>query len=180
MASPDLQLVMDNQFRNMKTHARLSSKALWYDWRRKLLDGLKAGLLKIANEMAGDDRALRRYEDLLSSSLPELLNDYEQLSAEHARLQERTEEIASGDQIQLTAARNDLLELDADVEQKKAKIESLQLQIRSQQETIEMATEHKMTLAEEIKQAEKIREECQGWSAVEVSRWKGSLSMSRF
>ncbi|KAI9888033.1 MAG: hypothetical protein M1823_000154 [Watsoniomyces obsoletus] len=172
MASPEAQTMMDNQFRNMKTHARLSSKAQWYDWRRKLLDGLKAGLLKMAKEMSHDDQALHRYEEILSSSLPELLNEFEMLSAEHARVRERTEEIASADQIQLTAARNDLLELDTGMEQKKAKLETLQLQIRNQQEKIEMVTEKKMTVTEDIRQAEKIRGECQGWSESEVREWK--------
>ena len=44
-APPDQRTVMDNQFKNLKTSARLEARGEWYSWRSTLLRDLKIGLL---------------------------------------------------------------------------------------------------------------------------------------
>ena len=58
-AAPDVKALMDNQFKNVKTHARLLSKAMWYEWRMKLQDGLEAGLLRISEGLDADEQLLQ-------------------------------------------------------------------------------------------------------------------------
>lgn len=172
-ATPDVRFIMDNQFKNTKTHSRLSSKAVWYEWRKKLLDDLKQGLLKIENNMDEDDRVLQRREDMLSSALPALIEGKERLEREYAGLRDRAEENARVDQSELAAARDQLVTLDEDVGSKRALLESVQMQIRRTQEAIESATERTMALTADIVLAEKTKEDCRGYNAAEVRRWKG-------
>ena len=172
-ASSDLQAIMDSQFKNIKTHARLSSKAMWYGWRRKLYSDLHLGLSKISKGLDEDDAVLQKKELLLSSALPRMLATIERLSTEQEELAQQAEEIASSNQAELAAARDNLVELETDLEQKEARLASLQSQIRTQQETIEFKTERKMSLSADIIQADKTREECRGRSVAEVGKWKG-------
>src|SRR5580700_2650781 len=65
LATPDIRVLMDSQFKNVKTHARLLSKAMWYEWRMKLLDGLKVGLHKISEGMDADGEILHHQQELL-------------------------------------------------------------------------------------------------------------------
>ncbi len=172
-ASPDVRFIMDNQFKNVKTHSRLSSKALWYEWRKKLLDDLKQGLLRIEDGMNEDDQVLSKRESLLSSALPALLQHRDELEREEASLGEQAEELARVDQAEVTAARDCLLALDEQAETKRALVESLRTQIRARQQAIEHATERKLSLTADIAQAEKIKEECRGWNTSELNKWKG-------
>ena len=172
-ASSDLQAIMDSQFKNIKTHARLSSKAMWYGWRRKLYSDLHLGLSKIAKGLEEDDAVFRQKELLLSSTLPRMLATIERLSTEQEALAQQAEEIASSNQVELAAARDNLVDLEVDLEQKQTHLASLQSQIRAQQEAIEFKTERKMSLSADIVQAEKMREEYRGRSVAEVGKWKG-------
>ncbi len=173
-ADSEVRFIMDNQFKNVKTHSRLSSKALWYEWRRKLLDDLKQGLLKIVDGLEEDDQVLLTREDLLASALPALIERRQDLEHEEASFREKAEENAKVDQAELAVARDNLVRLEEEAESKKALVESLQAQIRGKQEAIEMATEKKMTLTADIAQAEQIKEACRGWNTTEVKKWKGT------
>lgn len=164
---------MENQFKNVKTHSRLSSKGQWYEWRKKLLDDLKQGLLKIEDGMIGDDEMLSKRESFFSSALPALLQHRDELEREEARLRDLAEENAQVDQAELAAARDSLLGLEEETEAKQALLESLQMEIREKQEAIENATERKLNLAADIAQAEKIKEGCRGWNTSELKKWKG-------
>lgn len=165
---------MDNQFKNVKTYARLSSKAMWYDWRKKLLDDLGEGLRRIHVDMKMDDDMLVEYEKLLSTLLPRLLAEQAHLREEQARLRAHADEIAKSNQKELGTARSKLLAVKKEIEHKKQLTQQRQMQVREKQEAIEAAIEQKMVLVEDIKQAEKITEECRGWTTSEVSMHKGN------
>ncbi|KAI9783011.1 MAG: hypothetical protein M1816_001625 [Peltula sp. TS41687] len=167
-AAPDVRLIMDNQFKNLKTYARLSSKAIWYDWRKKLLDDLKGGLLKNQDDMNKDEEMLVKYESLLSFISPHLVENHEYLRQERERLQVQADEIARSNQEELGNARSNLMAIRKEIEEKRALVEQKRTQIREKQEAIEVAIENQMTFREEIKEAERIKEECRGWSASEV------------
>ena len=53
-APAEERTIMDNQFKNMKTNARLLSKAGWHAWRAQLLGELKKGLEQSVYEFGRD------------------------------------------------------------------------------------------------------------------------------
>ena len=175
-AAPDVKAIMDSQFKNVKTHARLLSKAMWYEWRMKLLDGLKEGLLRIKEGFLEDAEILSQQEELLQPVLPGLVEEHEALAADAQLLQAQADELASCDQEELTDARKQLLEVNEDLEAKRQMVADLQQQLREQEEDIERVAERKQECIEEIKEAERVREDCKGWSASEVAALKGITS----
>jgi kinetochore protein Spc7/SPC105 len=173
---------MDNQFKNVKTHARLLSKAMWYEWRMKLLDGLKDGLIKISEGMETDTEALQHQHELLDSILPQLVEKYEKVAAEEADLQTAAEELASCDQEELSDARHKLVSVGVDIEAKRRMIQDLRAQIEEKTTCIAEVTERKRACLSDIEEAEKIREACRGWTADEGLALKGiflTFPMSR-
>ena len=165
---------MDTQFKNVKTHARLLSKAMWYEWRMKLLDGLKDGLLRISRDLDEDSETLTQQEQLLQTVLPQLLDQHEQLAAEAKALKAKADELASCDQEELEDARDQLVSVDNELGHKRQMVAELQEQLREREQAIEDAAERKLECQAEIKEAERVREECRGWSGSEVAALKGT------
>lgn len=174
-ATGDLKTVMDNQFKNMKTHSRLVSRGMWYEWRMKLLDGLRAGLIKIAEGMASDSEILAHQQELLDSMLPSLQQQYEALFQEEAELQTAAEAIANCNQEDLAEARECLVALDADIDTKKSMIQELRNQIEDKENAFKAGTERKQACLDDIREAEKIREECRGWTGTEIAALKAKV-----
>ena len=164
---------MDSQFKNVKSHARLLSKAMWYEWRMKLQEGLKEGLDRIAEGMDDDDKVLRRQQDLLDSVLPDMIKYFESLESEHEDLEEVAKELEDCDPEELQNARKDLVSMDQAIEERKRKIEELRAQIEASQTSADSLAKQKQQYLEEIQEADKTREECRGWSSTEVSAIKG-------
>ncbi len=164
---------MDNQFKNVKTHARLSSKAMWYEWRMKLLDELKKGLSAISKGMQQDELTLLHQEELLQSVLPALLAKHEALQQETQKLQTHAHELANCDQNELNDARQKLRATEEDMESKRAMIEEMTRKLKEKEDGIEAVVESKEECVSHIKEAERVREECRGWSTSEVSLLKG-------
>lgn len=166
---------MDNQFKNVKTHARLLSKAMWYEWRMKLLDGLKDGLLRVSGGMDDDDKLFLQQERILESVLPGLVQEHDRLEVDRQILQAQADELASCDQEELQDARGNLIAVEKEVQTKQEMVEDLQRELRRQEEGFENAIERSQRCLEEIKEAEKIRQEYRGWSPSEVAALQGTL-----
>ncbi|KAJ6442898.1 chromosome segregation protein [Purpureocillium lavendulum] len=174
-ATPDVKALMDNQFKNVKTHARLLSKAMWYEWRMKLQDGLKEGLVNIAEGMERDDQILKQQQDLLTSVLPDMVKRYDALDEESNNLQEVARELADCDPAQLDAARNELSSLEGDIAEKKRMIAELRQQFDESSAEVEELSSKKQHCLQEIEKSEKIREECRGWTSSEVNTFKARV-----
>jgi kinetochore protein Spc7/SPC105 len=172
-ARPDIRLLMDNQFRNVKTHARLLSKAMWYEWRMKLLEGLKEGLDRHVEEMHADDSLLSEQEAILESVVPELVEKRALLDSEASRMQEIVDEMENIDPNELRMARERLAKVDAEIARKKRRLEEMQEDLQNKNNTIEAGAELKAEFLEQIREAERVREECRGWSIKEVNALKG-------
>jgi kinetochore protein Spc7/SPC105 len=164
---------MDNQLKNVKTHARLLSKGMWYEWRMTLLGTLKDGFFKMAEGMEKDEETLDRQQALLDSVLPQLVQQAERLEREEVDLRSAAEELANCDQEELNEARQQLITVDADIEAKKQLIAELRRQLQGKKAEIVAGTGRKQVCLEDIREAEKIREECRGWSSNEISALKG-------
>ncbi|KAI2471390.1 Spc7-domain-containing protein [Annulohypoxylon bovei var. microspora] len=174
-ATPEYKLFLDNQFKNVKTHARLLSKAMWYEWRMKLQDGLKEGLVKIAEGMEADEQLLQKQQKLLDSVLPKLIERFESLDSEHENLESAVQELADCDPEDLQAARSELTEVDADIEAKMKQIEELRQQLGETESGISELSQRKEECLSDIKEAEKVREKCRGWTSNEVSSLKARV-----
>lgn len=164
---------MDNQFKNVKTHARLLSKAMWYQWRMKLLAGLRDDLLKIGEGLDDDEKRLTQQENILALPFPSLVEEHEKLEAERQLLQSQADEIASCDQGELLEARNNLVIAEDELQSKRKMLEGLQDELRRKEDSFETAVKRKQQCIAEIKEAEKIREEYRGWSPSEVAALQG-------
>ncbi|KAI1431379.1 hypothetical protein GGR50DRAFT_679906 [Xylaria sp. CBS 124048] len=174
-ATPEFKGLMDNQFKNVKTHARLLSKAMWYEWRMKLQDGLKEGLIQISEGMVADEELLQKQQALLDSTLPRLTQQFESLTTEHKNLSAVAKELADCDPEDLQSARTELINLDSDIEAKKRKIEDLQKQLAEAESDIDEAAQRKKNCVADIGEAEKIREECRGWTSNEINSLKAKI-----
>ncbi|OTA64085.1 Spc7-domain-containing protein [Hypoxylon sp. EC38] len=174
-ASPEYKQFLDNQFKNVKTHARLLSKAMWYEWRMKLQDGLKEGLLKIDEGMEADQQLLHKEQALLDKILPQLVERFESLQIEHSNLQSSAEELADCDPEELEVARSELTDVDADIEEKMKQIEQLRQQLGETESDISELTQQKKNYMSDIQEAEKVREANRGWTSNEVNALKARV-----
>jgi len=174
-ATPDFKLIMDNQFKNVKTHARLLSKAMWYEWRSQLQDGLKEGLVRIGEGMDNDEKLLNKEQKLLDSVLPGLQKQLDTLELEHRDLRLAADELADCDPEDLDAARDELEGLGEDVATKMAKIEALQAQLAATESSLVDCTERRAQCLSDIEESEKVREECRGWTSSEISVLKAEV-----
>ncbi|KAL8714593.1 MAG: hypothetical protein Q9220_001541 [cf. Caloplaca sp. 1 TL-2023] len=168
-AAPDMKALMDNQFKNVKTHARLLSKAMWYEWRMKLLEGLKEGLVQISHGMDDDAAILSQQEHILDSVLPRLAEENNRLQDEHDVVQSQAEELASCDQDELREARETLAALDKYLQGKQRLADELNQDVRDKEQNIQDAIERRDEFLAEIKEAERVRQESRGWKASEVA-----------
>lgn len=146
---------------------------MWYEWRMKLQDGLKEGLLKIEEGMAADEQLLHQEQELLDSILPKLVEQLASLELEHDNLQSAAQELADCDPEDLQVARSELTDLDSDIEAKLKKIEQLRQQLSETESVIGELSQKKKECVADIEEAEKVREQCRGWTSNEVSALKG-------
>ncbi|KAI9891758.1 MAG: hypothetical protein M1814_002508 [Vezdaea aestivalis] len=174
-ASPDVKFIMDNQFKNVKTYSRLQSKAMWYEWRMKLLEGLRVGLVKIEKGMEDDGLLLEKREALLAPLVPGLVEQHEKLEKEHQILQGQADEVAGCDQDQLTAARDELVAVEKEIAARTQKVKETTSQIAAREADLVDARKRKQTCLADTEAAEKIREKCRGWSNSEVKALKARV-----
>ncbi|KAL6876685.1 Spc7 domain-containing protein [Trichoderma novae-zelandiae] len=174
-ATPDVKALMDNQFKNVRTHARHLSKAMWYEWRMKLQDGLNEGLSSISDGMNDDLKVIEEQEKLLKSVMPHLVSRYESLLEESSNLEEAAKELADCDPTELQAAREELTGLDDDIAQKKKLIAKLRQEFEASEAAVEELTARKTQCLAEIEESERIREECRGWTSTEVNNLKARV-----
>ncbi|KAJ5236180.1 hypothetical protein N7489_006271 [Penicillium chrysogenum] len=174
-APPDIRVIMDNQFRNVKTHARLLSKATWYEWRMKLLEGLKEGLLRHVEEMKADDDLLSEREELLNRNVPLLVEKHASLEQEATNLQQLVDEMENCDQDELRSTRSKLSEVDSEIAAKRRELEQLQEEVKEKVTFIEAGAEMRDEFLAQIQEAERVKEECRGWSAREINELKASV-----
>ena len=173
LAPPDVKPIMDNQFKNVKTNARLLSKAMWYEWRMKLLDGLTEGLIKISEDMEHDGLSLTQQEQIIQPVLPGLIEEHGRLESQVQVAQAQADELADCDQEELRYARETLDSLEGELESKQKLVEELQGQLREKEDGLEHVVARKQLCMDDIKEAEKIRQDCRGWSSSEVAALQG-------
>jgi kinetochore protein Spc7/SPC105 len=171
-APPDQRIVMDNQFKNLKTNARLEARGEWYTWRSTLLQDLKSGLLGTLDGFKSDEASLEEQARLLDTVLPPLVERHGKLSVEQKQLQQRHDELNSCNREELEQTREQLVATTTSLEEKKKLLLELQQELANKEESIQAVKDRKVECIEEIKTAERVREECRGWSTSEVNELK--------
>lgn len=174
-ARPDIKAVMDNQFRNGKTNARLQSKEGWYSWRAQLVDGLKTGLDGIKQGMLADWAVLETQQQQLNAEVPDLSQQQEALTKELETLQQTLEELDSVDTAALDQTRRELRTADAEVTRKAALLESLKQQMLEKEDALGSAEELKTELGAQIEEADRVRHEYRGWPVADVLALKSRV-----
>lgn len=172
-APPDQRAVMDIQFKNLRTNSRLQARGEWYNWRSTLLGTLKSSLLSTLESFKHDEACLLNQERLLDVVLPPLIEKHERLSTEQKQLQQRHDELNSCDREELEQTRENLIATDAALQAKREFLQQLQQELAEKEARIDAVKERKVECLAEIKAAERVREECRGWSTTEVRDLKG-------
>lgn len=170
---------MDNQFRNVKAHARLQSKAMWYEWRMKLLEGLKEGLDRHVEEMRQDEASLSRREKILDGVVPALVGKHSKLTTEAGELERSAEEMRDCDQEELRDAQKRLAAIDAEIAEKKKRLSEEQKHLNEKNSVIDSGSDLRNEFILQIQKAEEIQEQCRGWGVKEVKLLKGKLFIKR-
>lgn len=176
-ARPDIKAVMDNQFRNGKTNARLQSKEGWYSWRSQLVEGLRSGLEGIKRGMQKDAAQLDEQQSSLDEVLPDLAERRATLGWELASLKQSLDELDSLDTEALDKNRRQLRALDQENDRKAALLESLRQQMSEKEETLASAEELKSEMNAQVEEAERVREEYRGWPVADVLAQKEKVNL---
>lgn len=177
-ATPEVKQLMDNQFKNVKTHARLLSKAMWYEWRMKLLEGLKEGLLKVREGMDEDEDKLEAQEIIIESVLPNLILEHEQSEVKYQTLRLRANEFASFDLQELKEARDSLAAIEDELQGKQKVLNVLQNEVAQKEDELEYAVKRRQQYLDEIKEVEKTCQESRSWSISDIATLQGELNNS--
>ncbi|KAI5287763.1 hypothetical protein KEM54_005759 [Ascosphaera aggregata] len=174
-APPDVRALMDNQFRNVKTNARLQSKAMWYEWRMKLLDGLKQGLDKHVEDMEHDEAIISEQEKLVDNALPNLLEERSKLEDEVGKLRRKVEELQSVDREEILATRSKLVDADKRLASRREELEQTQAQLDEIADTVRSAAEMKADMLKEIEEGERLLAERRVCGLQEMRQLKASV-----
>ncbi|KAF7189730.1 Kinetochore protein spc7 [Pseudocercospora fuligena] len=173
-ASPDMKMVLDAAMRDMKTNARLRSKEMWYAWRSQLLEELMGGLSKIGEGLIQDVEILTQSEEVLDEALPPLVKQHEELQQEADLLEKTVNAIPEGDKEQLHEARENLVDVNNTLAEKRKLLDDLRRKVEEQDNLAEHLQDSKLELTAAIQESNRVREACRGVSIEEVSKLKES------
>lgn len=174
-APPDVKVIMDTQFKNVKTHARLLAKGIWYEWRQQLLEGVKTALEDNLRGMKTDEEALEEGKKAAERVLPGLKARFEIAKNTLSRMEELKRRIENDDKEQLLLARESLKTVTQRIEDVKRKLEARRKELAMINSGVEKKEKEKTVLRECIEEAERIKEMNRGWSEDEVNAWKSKV-----
>lgn len=168
----DVKNIMDIQFRNNKTHARLVAKKEWYTWRQVLLTGVQAILKENLAGLKSDEQTVKALTQEMASHLPELKQAWEQTKYELQKLEEVKRRVEVDDQEELVAARSQLSSIYENIARAHAQAVEKRQESESLTTAIKEKEARKAELVASIEEAERIKELNRGWSEKEVDTWK--------
>lgn len=174
--TPAHKAKLDGHLRDIKTHARLQAKEIWYEWRSKLLEGLENPLQATRAGLEADAKTLEERQAVLDGVLPQLLEQRVQLQMEADNLREAAAATSEEEKEELAAARERLLETNQEIEERKRMVEEFRRDLQEQERLAEAYTKSKAECTAAIKEADRVREACRGWSVDEVKALKESVA----
>jgi kinetochore protein Spc7/SPC105 len=177
-ATSDRKMAIDAQLRDMKTHARMRSKEMWYGWRSQLLDELMHVLQGIAEGLLKDDEILQAREEILAQVLPQMTEKQASLQQDAQQLEAEASATSDEEKEELEAARARIISVEAELAEKRRILEELQYDVNEQEEIEENLRETKDEFTAAIKEAERVRESYRTISMDEINALKGELGSS--
>lgn len=171
-ARPDQKAIMDNQFRNAKTNARLQSKEGWYSWRGQLVDGLHSGLEGVKLNLEKDEQTLVDQQTALEDILPQYHAKQKSLEQQLSSLRKRLSDLESFDRATLQVNRQKLVAKDREISQKSSHLSKLQQQLEEKKEVLSQASELRQEMSDQIEEALRVQEEQSRWHSSDVSASK--------
>ncbi|PUU77847.1 Spc7 kinetochore protein-domain-containing protein [Tuber borchii] len=175
-APPDIKLIMDTQFKNVKTHARFLAKGIWYEWRMKLLEGVRAALEDNLKGLKDDETLLSEALAAGQKLLPEIISRFETARSKLGSMREMKRRIEADDKAQLAIARESLQSVQSRIEQTKAELAQRKKDLEELDAQLSERELRKQTLQSCIEEAERVKEMNRGWSEEEVSIWKSKVT----
>jgi len=175
-APPDVKLIMDTQFKNVKTHARFLAKGIWYEWRMKLLEGVRAALEDNLKGLKDDETLLSEALAAGQKLLPEIISRFEAAKSKLESMREMERRIEADDKAQLAIARESLQSVQSRIEQAKAELAQRKKDLGKLDAQLSERELRKQTLQSCIEEAERVKEMNRGWSEEEVSTWKSKVT----
>ena len=131
--------------------------------------------MTVQNGMEEDARSLTQQEQILQPILPGLTEEHETLTHQVEAAQAQADELAECDQEELKETRQQLVGLEERLASKREMIEDLQNQLREREDRLDSSLTRKQECTEAIEEAERIRQDCRGWSTGEVAALQGML-----
>lgn len=175
-APPSERAIMDNQFKNMKTNARLQSKSGWYSWRTQLLHDLMEGLKETSGSLDKDEAELVPQEEMVRADLPKLQTRHDMLEKECARMRDHAARFAGTDKKQLQTVRKRLIRIDDDIHERELRVQELRRSVEAAKQKIRQLVTQKADCREATEVARLAAEEPgTGWTAADVKKVKGKL-----
>ena len=174
-ASPSNRTTWDNQFKNMKTNARLLSKATWYEWRMKLLEGVRESLGDTSDDFQKDGEALDRQLDVVQDALTVTRERRTVLEREYELLQTRANELAACDPEDLETARERLQTVSQEIESNAHLLEKHIESMSNSDKELAIAKSVREAAQTATRDAHRQREECRGWSTDEVKKVQANV-----
>ena len=132
----------------------------------KGLSGIGEGLLR-------DDEVLTESEYVLDAVLPGLVEQKESMELEAERLEQALSATSEEEKMELEGARERLVEVDADLEERKETLAALRQEAQEHETMAAGLQESKTEFLAAIQEAERVRESCRGVSLDEITALKG-------
>ncbi|KAF8428199.1 Spc7 kinetochore protein-domain-containing protein, partial [Tirmania nivea] len=167
-APADLKLIMDSQFKSIKTHSRLLAKKDWYNWRTNQLLELNKQLEENLGGLKKDEEVIKKQGEILEGVLPGALRARAEMKRRLEKLVERRREVEDCDQQELEEARRRLVELRKEVDRMKAVREQKKKEAEELEKGVEERKGRMEWLRGEIERAERVREMNRGFGEDEV------------
>lgn len=171
-APTELRAVMDSQFKNIKTHARLEAKGVWYDWRRTLIDNIMEKLLPISDGLQKDVKTVENGVAVLNSVMPELVKNWEKTKREFDKIEKLKQRIEKDDPQKLQEAReklpalfNTIINMRQEGAKKREEAKKIDAEIREKEA-------QKAQLIASIEEAERIQEMNRSLNEDDIKSWR--------
>jgi kinetochore protein Spc7/SPC105 len=174
-ASAAEKSIMNAQLRDLKTNARLQSKAGWHNWRSQLLNNVISGTQDTALELENDSIVLAKVEKSFEDVLPALIEKSQALEEELAMLEKRKADAEGGSGAELDEAREQLQLAEREIEEQDALLASLKAELEEKKSLADDARSWRAETIASINEADRVCEEYRGWSTSEVTALQGRI-----
>lgn len=172
-AGHELRQIMDGQFRLLKSHSRLLAKGVWYEWRKKLMQGVSAIMEKNLKGLLEDEESVERVEKRLSGTFDRISKKHADLKEKLAVAKQRKNAIEASDKTESASARNEMESLAAELQLKKKHMGELSFEVAQMHTKLAKTEADCNSLKGVISDARRIQRENRGHDYEEIAEFKG-------